>query len=212
MTCSARTLPITAERMLALRQPVALLMVSISHTTCAYKLYMQTLHCACRDVHSLYSMRNYACETVLCMQTLYYACRHCTILYLLVVLTCHTPLLLTRRVTSLISTGANRLLRSFLCTHRKFISTVFTVLSSTRILWYTSHHTVMHVHTHRHHRKHHTCLSLVMISSHTHTLYTLYYAEHCAATHSNTSSDTSLSQSYCTQARRHYIRYKSQAY
>ena len=41
------------------------------------------------------------------------------------------PHRLTRRVISLISTGASRLLRSFLCTHRKLISTIFTSMSVT---------------------------------------------------------------------------------
>ncbi len=35
-------------------------------------------------------------------------------------------------VLALISTGASRLCRSFLCTHRKLISTVFKLLALTR--------------------------------------------------------------------------------
>jgi hypothetical protein len=43
------------------------------------------------------------------------------------------PLTLTRRVISLMSTGASRLLRSFLCTHKKLISTIFTADPCTAI-------------------------------------------------------------------------------
>merc|ERR550532_845334 len=42
-----------------------------------------------------------------------------------------SPLQLTRRVISLMRTGARRLDRSRLCTHKKLISTIFTVLSYT---------------------------------------------------------------------------------
>jgi len=42
------------------------------------------------------------------------------------------PFKLTRRVISLIKTGATRLLRSFLWTHKKLISTIFWELENTQ--------------------------------------------------------------------------------
>lgn len=59
-----------------------------------------------------------------------------------VIHTCHTPILLTRRVISLISTGASLLALSFLCTHRKLISTVLMDESITRILMGGSNETI----------------------------------------------------------------------
>lgn len=50
-------------------------------------------------------------------------------------LACQMPVRLTRRVISLISTGASRLCRSFLCTHRKLISTTCGAPPQCKAAW-----------------------------------------------------------------------------